>query len=272
MIACAPTISPPAPRPCSARNAISSPIDRLKPAQQRAGQEDQDRGQEHRLAAVHVAELPVQRRRGGRGQQVGGHDPAEVVEPAEVADDRRQRGRDDRLVERGQEHAEHQRAEDRHERAAGQHVGFGRCVAHARVLRTGSGRRRRAPLRGSGRRRRRRARRRAAARRSSARHQSVDELGRELARGLAALDQRAQRLAEDPAAVLAGLLVERGSGARAGRTRSARRRPARRRRAGAARRWRCRRPGGRRAAPARSASMAWGWIAPISASRVGKWR
>ena len=32
MIACAPTISPPAPMPCSARNAISSPIERLSPA------------------------------------------------------------------------------------------------------------------------------------------------------------------------------------------------------------------------------------------------
>ena len=31
MIACAPTISPPAPRPCSARKAISSPIDWLMP-------------------------------------------------------------------------------------------------------------------------------------------------------------------------------------------------------------------------------------------------
>jgi len=31
MIACAPTISPPAPMPCSARNAISSPIDWLRP-------------------------------------------------------------------------------------------------------------------------------------------------------------------------------------------------------------------------------------------------
>jgi hypothetical protein len=45
-----------------------------------------------------------------------------VIQPAEVAHDRGQRGRDDRLVERGQEHAEHQRAEDRDQRAAGQDV------------------------------------------------------------------------------------------------------------------------------------------------------
>ena len=31
MIACAPTIRPPAPRPCTARKAISSPIDWLMP-------------------------------------------------------------------------------------------------------------------------------------------------------------------------------------------------------------------------------------------------
>ena len=31
MIACAPTISPPAPSPCTARNAISSPIVWLSP-------------------------------------------------------------------------------------------------------------------------------------------------------------------------------------------------------------------------------------------------
>jgi hypothetical protein len=32
MIACAPTIRPPAPTPCSARKPTSSPIDRLSPA------------------------------------------------------------------------------------------------------------------------------------------------------------------------------------------------------------------------------------------------
>jgi hypothetical protein len=38
-----------------------------------------------------------------------------VLEPAEVADDRRQRGRDDRLIERGEEHRQHQRADhDQH--------------------------------------------------------------------------------------------------------------------------------------------------------------
>ena len=35
-----------------------------------------------------------------------------MVETVEVARDRRQRGRDDGLVERGEEHAEHERRED----------------------------------------------------------------------------------------------------------------------------------------------------------------
>ena len=37
---------------------------------------------------------------------------ARCVQPVQVGDDRRQRGRDDRLVERRQEHPEHQRADD----------------------------------------------------------------------------------------------------------------------------------------------------------------
>ena len=57
-------------------------------------------------------ELAVERRDDGDGQQVGGDDPREVLEPAEVADDRRQRGRDDRLVQRRQQHDEHEPADD----------------------------------------------------------------------------------------------------------------------------------------------------------------
>jgi hypothetical protein len=85
----------------------------------RADEEDQDRSLEDRLAAQHVAELPVERRRDRGGEQVRRHDPGQVVQPAEVADDRRQGGRDDRLVERGQEHPEHQCGEDRAERSPG---------------------------------------------------------------------------------------------------------------------------------------------------------
>ena len=124
MIACAPTISPPAPIPCSARKPISSPIDWLSPASIEPARKIRIAARNSGLAPVHVPELPVERRRDGRGEQVRGHDPGEMVEAAEVADDRRQRGRHDRLVERGQEHAEHQRHEHRPQRAAGQPAVF----------------------------------------------------------------------------------------------------------------------------------------------------
>ena len=82
------------------------------PAQPRADQEEHQRPLEHDLAAVEIAELAVQRGDDRDRQQVGGDDPGEVVEPAEVADDRRQRGRDDRLIERRQQHRQHQRPDD----------------------------------------------------------------------------------------------------------------------------------------------------------------
>ena len=91
-----------------------------EPGEHRAGEEDQDRHEEDGLAPVHVAELAVDRGRERRGEQVRGDDPGEVVEPAEVADDVRQRDGDDRLVERGQEHAQHQRDEHGAQRCAGQ--------------------------------------------------------------------------------------------------------------------------------------------------------
>ena len=75
-------------------------------------QEDDDRELEQQLAAVDVAELAVERHGRRRRQQVGRDHPREVLQAAEVADDRRQRRRDDRLVERREQHAEHQPAED----------------------------------------------------------------------------------------------------------------------------------------------------------------
>ena len=100
-----------------------------QPAQHRAGDEDQDRDEEHGLAPVHVAELAVERRRGGRREQVGRDHPRQVLEAAELADDRRQRRRHDRLIERGEEHAEHQRGEHGHEGSARQGViGRGRAL------------------------------------------------------------------------------------------------------------------------------------------------
>ncbi len=101
---------------CAERDQLDHRL--AEPGQQRPGQEDQDRGEEHGLAPVHVAELAVERRRRSRSQQIGRDDPGQMLEPAEVSDDGRQRGRDDRLVERRQEHPEHQRAEHGRQRAA----------------------------------------------------------------------------------------------------------------------------------------------------------
>ena len=102
--------------------AAAQPLDRAErdqlghplrePAQRGADQEEHERALQHDLAPVEVAELAVERRDDRDRQQVGGDHPRDVLQPAEVADDRRQRGRDDRLVERREQHHQHQRAED----------------------------------------------------------------------------------------------------------------------------------------------------------------
>jgi hypothetical protein len=91
-----------------------------EPGQNRAGEEDHDRGLEEDLPAVLVAELAPQRGRHGGCQQVRGDKPGDVRAAPEVTDDRRQRGRDDGLVQRREQHAEHQRADDEQDRAAAQ--------------------------------------------------------------------------------------------------------------------------------------------------------
>ena len=83
-----------------------------QPAQRRPDEEDDDRGLEEHLAPVQVAQLAPQRRGHGGRQQVGGHHPRQVGQPVQVAGDRGQRGRHDRLVQRGQQHPEQQRADD----------------------------------------------------------------------------------------------------------------------------------------------------------------
>ena len=122
MIANASAIRPPAPRPWIARNAIELPHLLRQPGEHRADDEHDDREDVDRATAVEVGDLAVQRGRRGRGQQVGGDDPGELVEAAELADDRRQGGRDDGLVERGEQHAEHQAA-DHHQDLPVGHVG-----------------------------------------------------------------------------------------------------------------------------------------------------
>ncbi len=71
---------------------------------QRAEEEQPERGIERRPPPVDVGNAAVERRDRGCGKQVGGDDPGQILRVAEVAADGRHRRRDDRLVERGEEH------------------------------------------------------------------------------------------------------------------------------------------------------------------------
>ncbi len=81
----------------------------------RPGDEDGDRREEETLAAVDVRQLPVQRRRNGRRDQIGGRDPGLHAQPVQVIPDGPDGRRDDGLIERRQEHAEHQPGEHLHD-------------------------------------------------------------------------------------------------------------------------------------------------------------
>ena len=81
-------------------------------AQRRADEKQHDRRLQHDLAAEQIAELAVERRHDRRREQIGRDDPRQMRQPAELADDRRQRRRNDRLVERGEQHDQHQRREN----------------------------------------------------------------------------------------------------------------------------------------------------------------
>ena len=71
-----------------------------------------DPDEEERAPPVDVRELPVQRYGHGRSEHVRREDPRVVLEAAQVLRDAREGGGDDRLVERRQEHAEHEPEED----------------------------------------------------------------------------------------------------------------------------------------------------------------
>jgi hypothetical protein len=86
-----------------------------EPAEHRSDQEDDDRALEDALAPVQVSDLPVERCRDRRGEDVRGHHPRELGEAAQVAHDGGQCGGDDGLVERGDQHRQHQGAEHHHE-------------------------------------------------------------------------------------------------------------------------------------------------------------
>ena len=115
-----------------------------------AGHEQHDAADEEQPAAVHVGQPAVDRRRHGRGEHVGREDPRVVLDAAEVGDDHRQRGRHDRLVERGEQHAE-QHADDRDQGLAAREqvalVGVPSQLRPPRSSRGGAAARRPAPAR-----------------------------------------------------------------------------------------------------------------------------
>ena len=116
-------------------------------AQHRADDEDGDRGDEERPAAVEVGQLAVERRADRGGDEVGGRRPRLDRQAVQVVGDGADRGRDDGLVERGQEHAGHQAGQDREDLPVGQRLGVGRgsggraheaeCSSRVSVLRVG---------------------------------------------------------------------------------------------------------------------------------------
>jgi hypothetical protein len=107
-------------------------VERLRdPGQRRTGDEHHDGDQEHRLAAVQVAQLAGQRRGDRHGEEIGGDHPGQVLEVAEIAGDRRQCRRDHRLVQRGQQQRKGQPTED-HLDPGRRRCGYG-CV-HVRLL------------------------------------------------------------------------------------------------------------------------------------------
>ena len=83
-----------------------------QPAQHRPGDEEQHRGLEYPLAAQHITESAGQCGDDRGGQQITGDDPRLMARPAQVGDDRGQRGGDDGLIQRRQQHPQHDRQED----------------------------------------------------------------------------------------------------------------------------------------------------------------
>ena len=90
-----------------------------------AGREDADRRQHHGAAPVNVAELSIQRGDHGRAQQVGRDHPWQQLEIAKIAADGRQGGGDDGLIERGEEHRQHETEHDGADLAMAEHPASG---------------------------------------------------------------------------------------------------------------------------------------------------
>ena len=84
-----------------------------KRAGNRPDDEDANAKKKDAAPAVDVAELAIERCHRRGAQEVGARYPRQVLEVAELAPDRRHGGGDDRLVESGQEHGEHDPDHDR---------------------------------------------------------------------------------------------------------------------------------------------------------------
>ena len=110
---CASGRMPPPPNPWSARARMSVPHRGRQRAGERARQEDRDRDQHHRAPPVDVGKLAEQRGRDRGGEQIGRHHPGQTPDVAETLADRGQRRRHDGLLQRRQEHRQHQSRDDR---------------------------------------------------------------------------------------------------------------------------------------------------------------
>ena len=80
--------------------------------QDRAGHEDDEAAEVEAAPAVEVAHLADDRHGDRADEHGGGGEPRVVVDAAELGDDARHRRPDDRLADRRDEHAEHERDED----------------------------------------------------------------------------------------------------------------------------------------------------------------
>ena len=85
---------------------------RRQRASDRTDDKNDDRGQHQNAPPVNIGEFAVERRYRRAGEQIGRHHPGQVVDVAEMTADGRQRGGDNGLVERAEEHRQHNAEHD----------------------------------------------------------------------------------------------------------------------------------------------------------------
>ena len=81
-------------------------------ARERAEREHDDRRGQELAPAEAIAEAPVERHHDHRREQIADREPRGVAQAAELAADHRSRRREQRLVDRSQEHRQHHREEE----------------------------------------------------------------------------------------------------------------------------------------------------------------